>query len=105
MNTSTNLKILNKTIKLIKDNLMIFNHFEDIYIFGSILSIDRYPNDIDILLLYSTYSVELPVEANNICILLDEFSDYPIDLTVLSFEEEKNIGFLNKLNSLYKRVK
>ena len=49
---------LNKieAINLIKKNIDLFCFFDKSYIFGSILKPDKYSEDIDVLLLYSTFS-------------------------------------------------
>ncbi|MCI6034212.1 hypothetical protein [Fusobacterium varium] len=97
--------MLDDIVKLIRESLKLFDNFEHIYIFGSVLNSDKVPNDIDILLLYSTCSAELIKKIDEICSTLKMLSGQTIDLTVLSFEEEKQTDFLNRLNSMYIKIK
>ena len=90
---------------LINHRITLFNSFENIYLFGSILSIEKIPNDIDILLIYSEYSSKIINDLNIICSVFANLSDLPIDLTVLSVEEEKDTKFLRRLNSKYLKLK
>lgn len=98
---------LNKTevINLIKKDKDQFYLFEKVYIFGSILGHDEYSNDIDILLLYSSFSSEIIEGINEIEQYIEQKTFYPVDITALSFEEERDIGFINKLDKKYVCVK
>lgn len=49
--------------------------------------------------------LELIKKIDEICSTLKMFSGQTIDLTVLSFEEEKQTDFLNRLNSMYIKIK
>jgi predicted nucleotidyltransferase len=90
---------------LISQHIKLFNSFKNIYLFGSILNIEKTPNDIDILLIYSEYSNNIINDLNIICSVFANLSELPIDLTVLSVEEEKNTTFLKRLNSKYLKLK
>jgi len=83
----------------------LFNSFDNIYLFGSVLNIEEAPNDIDILLIYSKYSDIIINHLNIINSAFKNLSELPIDLTVLSVEEEKDTNFLKRLNSKYLRLK
>lgn len=72
--------------------------------FGSILDRTKFPNDIDILLIYSKYSSRMVNNLSFIRSALEEISGMPIDLTVLSIEEEREMEFLKKINSLYLKL-
>jgi predicted nucleotidyltransferase len=91
----------NKVIEYITVNLKNFNSFDNVYLFGSVLSEDLYPKDIDLLLVYSQYSNQL---LNNIhlirSILQNEFNE-PIDLTVLSSKELEETDFLRRIKQYY----
>lgn len=84
---------------------MLFDSFDNVYLFGSILITNKTPNDIDILLIYSNYSKKIINDSNLICSTLEDISGLPVDLTILSIEEEKDTKFLKKLNSLYLKLK
>ena len=103
MDTLTN---LDKDIpKLINERIALFDSFENVSLFGSVLKGEMFHNDIDILAIYKKYSNKIN---NDILTILDELekaSGLPIDLTVLSVEEEKDTTFLEKIKPYYLRVK
>jgi len=94
--------IRNKTEKIIRENIVLFNSFKNVYLFGSILNINKVPNDIDILLIYEKFSNDLIDEINIIRSTLENLSGFFIDLTVLSVEEEKEVNFLKRINKYIK---
>ena len=61
--------------------------------------------DINILLIYSVYSEQLLENVNQICNALNKVSKFPVDLTVLSVAEEKELEFLKKQNLNYLKIK
>lgn len=81
-------------INLINGNIYQFSEFEKVYIFGSILKNDKYSNDIGILL----FSSNILKNINKIKVSIEQKIFYPVDITALSFEEEKEIGFIAKLD-------
>lgn len=95
----------NNITKYLKANITLFNSFENVYLFGSILCRENIPNDIDLLLIYSAYSKKLIDDLNYIQSTLSLVFNIPVDLTVLSIEEEKNTRFLKKINSSYFKLK
>lgn len=92
-------------INLIKENIDEFCVFEKVYVFGSILIKDKYSNDIDVLFLYSNFSSELIKSIYKFKVYIEKKTFYPVDITVLSFEEEKEIGFIAKLDKKYVCIK
>lgn len=92
-------------IDLINQYIEIFNSFDNIYLYGSILDTSKTPNDVDILLIYSKYSNNLINDLNTISYILKKMNNLPIDLTVLSVEEEKDTNFLERLKSKYIKLK
>lgn len=92
-------------INLINGNIDQFSEFEKVYVFGSILKNDKYSNDIDILLLYSSFSANILKNINKIKVIIEQKTFYPVDITALSFEEEKEIGFISKLDKKYVCIK
>ncbi|MDD3436453.1 MAG: hypothetical protein PHC64_04790 [Candidatus Gastranaerophilales bacterium] len=94
-----------KILKSIMCNINLFDSFSSVYLFGSILQSSKKPHDIDILLIYSVYSEQVTKSANNILSILNKESELPIDLTVLSVSEEKEIKFIEKQNLNYLKIK
>lgn len=82
----------------------LFNVFDSVYLFGSILD-KKEPNDVDILLIYSVYSSEILTHIKIIHSAFESLIKLPLDLTVLSVNEEHGTQFLRKLNSKYIRLK
>ena len=62
-------------------------------------------NDIDLLVIYEKYSQEIENALKKISNELQKVTDLPIDLTVLSVEEEKDIAFLEKIAPNYLKIK
>lgn len=96
--------MLNKTIIRIKDKIDLFDSFEHIYIFGSIL-IKKDPNDIDVLLIYSDYSDKLLSEFKLIKNAYQTLCETPFNFTVLSSNEEQELNFLKKIDSQLLKIK
>ena len=92
-------------LNLIKQNMNLFNLINKEYLFGSILNPNKIPSDIDILLIYSVYSERLTENINLICNTLNQVSKFPVDLTVLSVAEEKELEFLKKQKLNYLEIK
>ena len=63
------------------------------------------PNDIDILLIYSEYSYKIQQDFIAISSVLEKEFGLPVDLTVLSTNEERETKFLDRLNSSYLKLK
>lgn len=95
----------NNMANYIKQNISLFESFDNVYLFGSILKDDVIPNDIDILLIYSEYCYKTEQEAIIISSVLEKEFVLPVDLTILSINEEKETRFINRLNSLYLKLK
>lgn len=102
MHSSTQLDIINNINDCIKENITLFVLFDSVYLFGSVLNENTNPNDIDILLIYSSLFDIAINEIEAIHHVLEESCGLPIDLTVLSVEEEKETDFLKKINSYLK---
>lgn len=103
MNTSTN---LGKDIsKLVREYMDLFDSFEHVYLFGSVLKSEKIYNDIDILVIYIKYSNRINNDILTISDELEKASGLPVDLTVLSVEEEKDTAFLEKIKPHYLKIK
>lgn len=96
---------LNKAIEVINKHISLFECFENVYIFGSILQRDKISNDIDLLLVYLDYSNNLLKRINTIYTVLEEEIGIYVDLTVLSLEEVKDTKFFEKIGYSYIAIK
>lgn len=90
---------------LINRHMQLFDSFDKIYLYGSILNIEKNPNDIDILLIYSEYSSKIISDLNIISSFLANQNDLPIHLTALSIKEENETKFLKRLKQNYLKLK
>lgn len=91
--------------EIIKELTIVVDQFKEVYIFGSILNPDVIPNDIDILIIYSKPSEGLNFALEKFLNALDSKVDLPVDLTVLSFEEEAETSFLSRIKQTCLKVK
>ncbi|MFQ9922871.1 MAG: hypothetical protein ACLRVU_05125 [Beduini sp.] len=103
MNTLINSKT--SIFEVIDQHIVLFDYFDNVYLFGSILDVKSNPNDIDMLLIYSEYSDKIINDLNFIRSFFKKIIELPIDLVVLSSVEEKDTEFLKKINSLYLKIK
>ncbi|XHY23397.1 hypothetical protein ViNHUV68_41980 [Vibrio sp. NH-UV-68] len=62
----------------------------DVYIFGSALY-ERFPNDIDILVIYTCYDELLLIKS----ILFPISLEYPLDVYYMTSEEASELDFIN----------
>lgn len=105
MNILINKKEIDRICELVVQNKKLFSSFNNVYLFGSILTIEKNPNDIDVLLIYKKFSKTLITDLDNICSVFNEINRLTVDLTVLSVEEEKETKFIKKLNTRYLKLK
>ena len=84
-------------VELLRKNIVLFEQFNEVYLFGSVLDDHKVPNDVDILLIYNQYTTEITEEISRVLILLENLLGISVDLTVLSVEEEKDTQFLNRI--------
>lgn len=105
MDILTNFNEPSRLSSLINRHIQLFDSFDKIYLYGSILNIEKNPNDIDILLIYSEYSNKIISDLNIISSFLANQNDLPIHLTVLSIQEEDDTKFLKRLKQNYLKLK
>ena len=88
----------------VKKHISLFKSFDEVYLFGSSLT-NTFPNDIDILLVYSVDNKDIIVKDLDgiVSVLFDHFQ-IPIDITALSHDELSDCGFLEKIKT-YIRIK
>ena len=105
MNMLINSNIANDISKHIRQNIYLFSSFENVYLFVSILDDSKFSNDIDLLLVYSSYSNRILDDLSQISSALENMYRLPVDFTVLSIEEEKDIEFLKRIYPKYMKLK
>ena len=103
MNTSI---VSNKDIpELIREHMALFDPFEYVYLFGSVLDPSATFNDIDILAIYKEYSSKISDDLRVIVDELEKACGWAVDLTALSIEEEKETAFLERIKHRYLKLK
>lgn len=106
MNTSAMSETACRTITLIKQHAVLFDAFSEVYLLGSVLDNNRrFAEDVDLLLLYTELTDALIDSAKLIRTTLGQQIGKPIDLTILSFAEEQEVHFVDRLNARYYRIK
>lgn len=88
----------NNIVTLIRENIALFDLFDGVYLFGSVLDGTKIPNDVDVLLIYSAYLEVITEEAKRISRSLEDLTGSAIDLTVLSMDEERETHFLDRIS-------
>ncbi|OEE57652.1 hypothetical protein [Vibrio splendidus] len=68
----------------------------EVYIFGSALY-ERFPNDIDILVIYSTSDELLFIKSQLFQISLD----YPLDIYYMTLDEVNELDFINTTKAVH----
>lgn len=101
----TNKSIRDNIRNIISLNTSTFRHFNEIYIFGSILNDESSPNDIDILLIYNEFSDELIIFLKDAFTIFNHYCELFVDVTALSIEEENETHFLKRLGLKYLKIK
>ena len=88
----------NTVIESIRRNLDSLSAIKHLYVFGSVLESNSIPNDIDILLIYDEYTDDVKRASKHIKNVLEFEFDIPVDLVLLSTQEEKDVNFLNRIH-------
>ena len=94
-----------KIITLLMENISFFEKFDKVYLFGSVLDNTSFSNDVDILLIYTSYSDAIKQETNRILHSLESIIGLPVDLTILSTVEEQEVQFLSRISPRCLRLK
>lgn len=105
MRSLSNSEILNQIKVVIEKKADLFMNFEEVYIFGSVVSSRRFPNDIDMLLIYDEYKKDMLNEIETVRLQVEEKINIQADLTVLSKAEIDETCFLSRLQYKFIRVK
>lgn len=105
MDILVNLNKIHNICQTVIQHKSIFESFTKVYLFGSILTQDKFPNDVDVLLVYDEISTKILVDSDVICSILCEASGIQVDMTILSLNEFRETQFLCKLNAKYLRIK
>lgn len=85
-------------IKCFKSKMNLFEAFENVYLFGSVLNSQKISNDIDIILVYSQFSNTIIKDSKNICHYFENYFKLPIDITLLSCKERQDTMILENIN-------
>jgi len=104
MDILTNLEMSNRVRSLIVDNMQLLEGFEEIYIFGSILCTEKHPRDIDILLIYDFFKIDLIERRENIGRVIEKQMDLPVDITMLSCVEKEETHFMALINNKFEKI-
>lgn len=83
----------------------LFDSFSNVYLFGSILSLNKILNDVDILLVYDGLTNKVLYDSEEIRSILYEYIGIQVDMTVLSQNEFEENNFLYKLRGKYLKFK
>lgn len=87
-------------IEIVRKYIPLLCEVENVYLFGSVLNVDKMPNDIDILIIYLEYTNAMYQRVKEFAAKVENTSGLKVDLTMLSIEEEKEVRFLGRINSL-----
>ena len=88
--------------QFIYNNISWFYCFDEVYIFGSVLKDNPIYNDVDLLLVYTTYNEEMLCVLDEITSLMEENFQIPFDLTVLSKKELESTNILQMIGKYIK---
>lgn len=105
MDTLTALNTKNSIIQAILYHIELFESFENVFLFGSVINENRSPNDIDLLLIYKSFSSRILINLDKIRTTFDQLYGFAFDITVLSENEEEESKFISRLNLNYLRLK
>lgn len=86
-------------VELLRKNIALFEGLDEVYLFGSVLKGHKEPNDVDLLLIYTQNSNGVIEKTGAISTVLEKLIGIPVDLTVLSAEEEKDTQFIKRIYS------
>lgn len=84
-------------VNYILDNIKLFRVFKHVFIFGSTVTDESVPNDLDMLLIYDKYSDEILYSIKQITENFKLGFLLPLDLTVLSVDEAVETEFMQKI--------
>lgn len=87
-------------VNIVKEHLFLLKDIEHAYLFGSVLDANKKPNDIDVLIIYTDYTDKTRKQLQEFAKALESDIGLPVDLTVLSIEEEKEVQFLKRIKFL-----
>lgn len=89
-----------KIVELIRRNPDLFSAFINVHLFGSVLSENCIPNDLDILLVYDGDATRVLEQVSDIKMIFEKEIGLTMDMTVLSSEEVIETDFLERINYL-----
>lgn len=89
-----------KIVELLRRNSALFSSFINVYLFGSVLSENCIPNDLDILLVYEDDATKVLDRISDIKMIFEKEIGLTVDMTVLSKAEVIETDFLERINYL-----
>ncbi len=105
MDILVNLNLIDRLRHSLNQHQPLLDSFTKVYLFGSVLSFNRIPNDVDILLVYGELSDRVLNDSEKIRSILFECSGIQVDMTILSQYEFEETKFLDKLRAKYLIIK
>lgn len=105
MYTLINLNRINKIYYIFIRYQPLFDSFSNIYLFGSILSLNKILNDVDILLVYDELTNKILCDSEEIRSILYKDIGIQVDMTILSQNEFEETNFLYRLRGKYLKLK
>ena len=95
----------NNIIEQVRKHITPFDSFKHVFLFGSALELNTINNDIDILIIYTEYSNKFDNDLILFSNELEKEIGMLVDITSLSFEEEKETQFLDRIKFDYLKLK
>ena len=89
----------------VRKHITPFDSFKHVFLFGSALKLNAISNDIDILIIYTEFSNEFDNDLILFSNKLKKEVGMLVDITSLSFEEEKETQFLDRIKFDYLKLK
>lgn len=105
MHSLSNSEILKNVKAIIEKRADLLMNFREVYIFGSVVSGRKFPNDIDLLLIYDEYKKDMLNEIETIRLQVEGKINIQVDVTALSKIEIDETCFLSRLQYNYLKVK
>ena len=94
---------INKICDAVKSETKRYPNCVEVYLFGSFIR-KLNPNDIDVLIVYDELEGDVNYQIDDLSLLIENVSKYPVDVTALSKKELKETFFLDRLNNKYLRI-
>lgn len=94
-----------RVLGFIRRKMDLFNAFRNVYLFGSVLSSEGLYNDVDILAVYDRWNGMIGEAVERAVNELEVGLQLPVDITVLSENEVREVAFLERIRPTCLRLK